>query len=157
MEPRSEIIRPIIKETRRLSDIFEESDLSVPKENQKPKGVQKERLLKPPNSKKYRKRSIGPTENEILDILRATQGYQLDLAGYSFCFTGFRDKFVEARLLNRGAKIVSFISVSTSCLIAKDPERETAKRAAAERLGIPVITAQKLFSILFSEDTLSNG
>jgi len=63
------------------------------------------------------------------------------LNGLKIVFTGFRDKELEKYLTNKGAKVSSTVSKSTSMVIKSDDEKDKSNKILdAEELGIPIYT-----------------
>ena len=58
----------------------------------------------------------------------------------SICFSGVRDKELEAELAERCHKVVSGVSKSTDLLIVKDVNGNSSKITKARELGTPVIS-----------------
>lgn len=58
----------------------------------------------------------------------------------SICFSGVRDKELEAELAERCHKVVSGVSKNTDLLIVKDVNGNSSKITKARELGIPVIS-----------------
>ena len=61
------------------------------------------------------------------------------LVGQTICFTGFRNKQLEERFVNAGAKIASSLSKSVTILIAADPEESSTKLKKARDQGTRVV------------------
>lgn len=61
------------------------------------------------------------------------------LAGQAVCFTGVRDKALEASIVNAGGTIKSSVSKNVTILVAKDPSSTSGKAQKARNLGIEVI------------------
>ncbi len=55
------------------------------------------------------------------------------------CFTGVRDKALEASIVNAGGLIKSSVSKNVTILVAKDPSSTSGKAQKARNLGIEVI------------------
>ena len=56
------------------------------------------------------------------------------------CFTGFRDKELEQRLINLGHKVASGVSGNTTHLVVKDLSGTSSKMQKAQELKIPIFT-----------------
>ena len=54
--------------------------------------------------------------------------------------TGFRDKNLEDKIKNAGAKLGSSVSKNTHLVIVKHLEEDTSKASDAKKLGVPLIT-----------------
>ena len=61
-------------------------------------------------------------------------------ANFSVCFSGIRDKALEARIEDGSGKIASGVSKNTTHLIVADTSQNTGKTASARSLGIPIMT-----------------
>lgn len=61
------------------------------------------------------------------------------LAGQAVCFTGVRDKALEAAIAAAGGLIKSSVSKNVTILVAKDPNSTSGKAQKARNLGIEVI------------------
>lgn len=61
----------------------------------------------------------------------------------SVCFTGFRNKQWEERLVKEGHKVVSGVSKNTTILVAKDKESSSSKVKKAKDLNIPILTPEE--------------
>ena len=56
--------------------------------------------------------------------------------------TGFRDKNLEDKIKNSGAKLGTSVSKNTHLVIVKHLEEDTGKASDAKKLGIPLITVE---------------
>ena len=56
--------------------------------------------------------------------------------------TGFRDKNLEDKIKNAGAKLGSSVSKNTYLVIVKNLEEDTGKATDAKKIGIPLITVE---------------
>jgi NAD-dependent DNA ligase len=56
--------------------------------------------------------------------------------------TGFRDKNLEDKIKNAGAKLGSSVSKNTFVVIVKHLEEDTSKASDAKKLGVPLITVE---------------
>jgi NAD-dependent DNA ligase/DNA polymerase/3'-5' exonuclease PolX len=56
--------------------------------------------------------------------------------------TGFRDKNLEDKIKNAGAKLGSSVSKNTFVVIVKHVEEDTSKASDAKKLGVPLITVE---------------
>lgn len=61
----------------------------------------------------------------------------------SVCFTGFRNKQWEERLVKEGHKVVSGVSKNTTILVTKDKENSSSKVKKAKDLSIPILTPEE--------------
>lgn len=61
------------------------------------------------------------------------------LVGETVCFTGFRNKQLEERFTNAGAKVASSLSKSVTILIAADPEENSTKLTKARQQGTRIV------------------
>ena len=59
------------------------------------------------------------------------------------CFTGFRNKELEERLLLAGHKIASGVTSKTTHLVVKDLNSSSSKKVKANSLQIPIYTAEE--------------
>lgn len=59
-----------------------------------------------------------------------------DLKGMIFVFSGFRDKKLEEKIINRGGKVSTSVSSNTTCVIANDLDKITGKIQKALDLNI---------------------
>lgn len=70
------------------------------------------------------------------------------LEGKSFCFTGIRDKELEAFISQNGGKIASGVSKTLTYLVAKDLEESSSKLIKAKELNIPVVTLETIKDLI---------
>lgn len=70
------------------------------------------------------------------------------LEGKSFCFTGIRDKAIEALIVKNGGKIASGVSKTLTYLIAKDIEETSSKLTKAKELNVPIINLDTLKELI---------
>lgn len=63
-------------------------------------------------------------------------------AGMKVCFTGVRDKELEAEIATQGGEVVSGVSKSTTHLIVADINSSSSKATKAKALGIPILTIE---------------
>jgi len=63
-------------------------------------------------------------------------------AGMKVCFTGVRDKALEAEIAAQGGEIVSGVSKNTTHLIVADVNSSSSKAVKAKTLGIPILTIE---------------
>lgn len=61
-------------------------------------------------------------------------------AGMRICFTGVRDKGLEAEIAAQGGAVVSGVSKNTTHLIVEDMDSSSSKTLKAKSLGIPILT-----------------
>ena len=61
----------------------------------------------------------------------------------SVCFTGFRNKQWEERLVKEGHKVVSGVSKNTTILVTKDKESSSSKVKKAKDLNILILTPEE--------------
>lgn len=89
-------------------------------------------------------------------------GYETDkpaaadnLTGENICITGRlnkfsnREEFVKA-VQDHGGKVTSSVSKNTSWLVTNTPNSGSTKNAAAQRLGIPIITEEEFINLYLS-------
>jgi len=126
--------------------------------------------------KKFSKRSLTPTLEEVLTIdgfseisansflagfssfwdfiedipLKIAKDLVINdrYASYNFVFTGYRDKDIEKKLLEGGAKISSGVSKNTTHVVTKDKESSSSKLDKAKGLGITILDPKELNLIL---------
>lgn len=69
------------------------------------------------------------------------------------CFSGVRDKGMEAELISKGHKIASGVTSKTTHLVVKDPNSNSSKTVKAKELGISIYSLEdfKLFVESFEE------
>lgn len=69
------------------------------------------------------------------------------------CFSGVRDKGLEAELISKGHKIASGVTSKTTHLVVKDPNSNSSKTVKAKELGISIYSLEdfKLFVESFEE------
>lgn len=63
-------------------------------------------------------------------------------AGMKVCFTGVRDKALEAEIAAQGGEIASGVSKHTTHLIVADVNSSSSKAVKAKTLGIPILTIE---------------
>ena len=63
-------------------------------------------------------------------------------AGMKVCFTGVRDKELEAEIAAQGGEVVSGVSKHTTHLIVADVNSSSSKATQAKLLGIPIFTIE---------------
>ena len=56
--------------------------------------------------------------------------------------TGFRDKNLEEKIKNAGAKLGSSVSKNTFVVIVKNLEEDTTKASDAKKIGVPLVTVE---------------
>jgi DNA ligase (NAD+) len=97
---------------------------------------------------------IGPFWNFLNKLPISISPYRGDVAsdgplsGMRMCFTGFRDKGLEATVELSGGKIVSGVNGKTTHLVAKDIEGKSSKLKKAKDLGLILWTQQHLQEFL---------
>jgi DNA ligase (NAD+) len=88
----------------------------------------------------------------IDDLLRAGVTIKApivgNLSGKSFCFTGFRNKDLEDKVLNAGGAMKSGVSKSLNYLVAKNPKSGSGKVKKATGYGVTVIGISDLEAML---------
>jgi DNA ligase (NAD+) len=62
------------------------------------------------------------------------------LSGVSVCFTGVRDKALEAEIVAKGGVVKSGVSKNLSILVCKDPASTSGKAKKARDLGIEIVS-----------------
>lgn len=68
--------------------------------------------------------------------------------GMKFCFTGFRDKELEAKLTEEGGKVSSGVTSKTTHVVAKDMDSTSSKLKKARDLKIEIWDVEKLLKHL---------
>ena len=69
--------------------------------------------------------------------------------GFNFCFSGFRDKVLEDKLIQKGHSIIDTINKDTYALVVKDKNKLTSKVKKAMSLGtVKILEYQQLLSSL---------
>lgn len=72
----------------------------------------------------------------------------LSLEGISFVFTGIRLKQIENEIQDKGGRVVSSISKTTTYLVCKDVDGTSSKLDKAKALGVNIINVEQLMDIL---------
>lgn len=62
--------------------------------------------------------------------------------GFSVCFSGIRDKELEAVIIDQGGKIANGVNKHTTHLVVKDVNGASSKMSKARQLGIPIMTVE---------------
>ena len=70
------------------------------------------------------------------------------LTGSIFCFTGFRSKEAEARIVELGGKISSSVTKTTTHLVTDDPDSGSSKMTKAKSMGLTILTPDELYACL---------
>jgi DNA ligase (NAD+) len=70
------------------------------------------------------------------------------LTGKSFCFTGFRNKDLEAKIQNLGGAIANGVTKSLTYLVAEDKNSSSSKVKKAKDQGIVVLEVDELEKLL---------
>lgn len=70
------------------------------------------------------------------------------LSGMSFCFTGIRDKTLEAEIKDAGGKIKGSVSQGLTYLVAKDPKSASGKAKKARDQGTKIIGLDEMRAML---------
>ena len=96
-------------------------------------------------------KQIGLYKSKVMKVTlkkkKVSTGHKLE--GKTVVFTGFRDKDLEKKLSEIGAKVGSTVSKSVCCVVVKDLEalkQDSAKTRAARKLGILVIDKKSFIS-----------
>jgi NAD-dependent DNA ligase (contains BRCT domain type II) len=92
-----------------------------------------------------RKEMIDHLLEDGVQVKQVSEG---NLAGQSFCFTGFRSPELEEQIRARGGSIKSSAGKGLSYLVAKDPKSGSGKLAAAAANGTKVIGIEELQAML---------
>lgn len=85
------------------------------------------------------------TENRLVILPREqpAQPTGTKYQGMKVCFTGVRDKNLEAAIVDGGGEIVSGVSKKTTHLIVADMDTTSSKATKAKSLGIPILTIEQ--------------
>ena len=83
--------------------------------------------------------NLGIKCKEKADIATIAAVINSNIAGKSFVFTGFRDKDLEAYIIDMGGFIKTTISKNTNYLVVSDLNENSAKAITAKSLGVPLI------------------
>jgi len=70
------------------------------------------------------------------------------LSGKSVCFTGFRDKELEDRVLEAGGSMHASVTKKTTYLVAKDPTSNSGKFKKASDYGVQILGIHDLEALL---------
>ena len=65
------------------------------------------------------------------------------LNNMSFMFSGFRDKNIEAEIVDRGGEIAGSVNKNLSALVVIDKTKSTGKIDKAKKLGIPILEKEE--------------
>ena len=79
---------------------------------------------------------------KILPMEETTKPTGDKYAGMKICFTGIRDKELEAEIAANGGEVVSGVSKNTTHLIVADVNSSSSKTVKAKSLGIPIFTVK---------------
>lgn len=79
---------------------------------------------------------------KILPMEEAVKPTGVKYAGMRICFTGVRDKELEAEIISQGGEIISGVSKNTTHLIVADINSSSSKTIKAKSLGIPILTIE---------------
>ena len=78
----------------------------------------------------------------IQPLITSSKNVDGPLYNKTIIITGFRDKNLEDKIKNSGAKIGSSVSKNTHLVIVKHLEEDTGKASDAKKLGVQVITVE---------------
>ena len=95
--------------------------------------------------------SISKSINENKNKVQESSEQKLNLSKFkdkTIVFTGFRDKEIEDKLEQNGAKITNSISKNTNILIASNPQEESNKIIKAKELKIEIISKDEFYQII---------
>jgi DNA ligase (NAD+) len=67
----------------------------------------------------------------------------------SVCFTGFRDKELESKVVSGGGKVVSGVSKNTDILVVKDVDSTSSKMKKAQDIGIEILSKDDFINKYF--------
>jgi NAD-dependent DNA ligase len=87
-------------------------------------------------------------KNMGADVASVNVNKQHPLYGKTIVMTGFRNKELEEKLKNVGAKIGTSVSKNTHLVIAKDKDDETGKVLEAKKLGVNVVSLTEFLPLL---------
>lgn len=76
-------------------------------------------------------------------VIEETPDGFMNLNSKQIVFTGFRNPKLETFVLKRGGKVSSYVSLSTSIVVARLVEDSSIKSETAKELGIPIMTAKQ--------------
>lgn len=82
---------------------------------------------------------VGLLANGITITAPAAKTGDGPLSGTSVCFTGVRDKALEAEIVAAGGEIKSGVSKNLTVLVCKDPNSTSGKAKKARNLGVEII------------------
>lgn len=71
-----------------------------------------------------------------------------NFSGYTFVFSGFRDKDLQEKLENLGNKVTGSVSSKSTILVVKDKSKSTVKMKKAESLDIPIMNQEEFSEYL---------
>jgi DNA ligase (NAD+) len=82
------------------------------------------------------------------NTLKSTKGEtDSSMKGLIIVFTGFRNKELEKQIVEKGGKIGTAISKTTSMVVASDPTEDTGKLKKARELGIPIYSKEEFLNL----------
>ena len=79
---------------------------------------------------------------KILPMEETIKPIGVKYAGMKVCFTGVRDKELEAEIAAQGGEVVSSVSKNTTHLIVADHNSSSSKAVKARALGIPIFSIE---------------
>ena len=82
--------------------------------------------------------------NEIPIAWEKDEPLGTSLSGVKICFTGIRDKQLEAKITKAGGTVSGSVSKNTTYLVADDVNSNSSKADKARSLGIPIISICEL-------------
>jgi DNA ligase (NAD+) len=85
---------------------------------------------------------------KYLSIIEEVENKTGKLFEKTFCFTGFRNKDIEKKIVSLGGKIVGGVVKDLSYLVTVDKDGSSSKIVKAKKLGIPVIEVDELNKLL---------
>ena len=99
------------------------------------------------------KRGFNSRKHQMVDLIAA--GVEIvkpvaaaptgaGLTGVAVCFTGVRDKALEADILSKGGEIKGGVSKKVNILVCKDPTSTSGKAKKARDLGIELLTLEEM-------------
>lgn len=99
------------------------------------------------------KRGFNSRKHQMVDLIAAgveivnpvkTAPTGAGLTGVAVCFTGVRDKALEADILSKGGEIKGGVSKKVNILVCNDPTSSSGKAKKARDLGIELLTLEEM-------------
>jgi DNA ligase (NAD+) len=76
-----------------------------------------------------------------------TKSDLVSLSNFIIVFTGFRNKELEQKILNKGGKVTTTVSKKTTCVIAKNIEDNSSSIIKAKLFNIPIYSEENFCNI----------